>query len=957
MKKFILVTLVLALPLGLWLSNPKKVSALNSDYNGSVFDIQASETESSYATYKTKYNPIYPNTPITVNLGLFDYQNGLVESDEPYIANFTDEQSVTKQGLYIPESGDIAFDVVVPEAGYYQIKTTYLNILGRSSSIQRGVKINGEYPFVEAETISLHRFFKDAFNVSNGREKGKSDIRPKQIEIHLWSTDTFKDRVGYYNEAYYFYFNAGMNTIELIGKREPVVLNSIELFQAPKTPSYQTYYQNYQNLGATVQEAHYTIEAEESFIKSSPSLNPIAEYSTFKFSPYESFITRYNAIGGNNWRIAGDEITWEVTVATAGFYRLNFKAIQNFSNGQSSTRTLKVNGEIPFEEAAQIEFKYNNSLQYVTLGTKKNPQYVYLEAGKNTLSLQANIGTYGEIVQRVNVLIQNLRSFYREVVMRTGLNPDPYQDYLLGRYIVNFNERLSGFESELKAVKSEIIKISGGRSSLISPFDRALNQLEKFLVDEKNVQNGLREFEQNISSLGSWVINVSEQPLTLDQIIVSGNTYKLPSVKVNIFQKMWHELTLFFGSFLEDTDLGSGVSADGPTIEVWIGTGRDQTTLLRQLIDESFTTQEGVNVNLKMVNMGILLQATLSGNGPDVAIGVDQKMPVNWGIRNAIVDLSKFEDFDEVSSWFSPSALEALTFNGSTYALPDTEDFLVMFYRKDILQSIGVNQIPQTWNEVIDISPILQKRYLEFYVPVSQGSLSTVLYAMMRQNGGDLYLNNGESSGMLQKPNIDAFLAFTKLYSDYGFALEANFANRFRSGEMPIGIANYSLYNTLSVFAPEIAGQWDYALIPGVNRDGVLHQESTSTVSSSVIMNNSKHKEASWSFLKWWLSKDTQTDYARGMEAIIGSAARYPTANLEAFEQLPWPVKDYLTLKAQREKAVGIPTVPGDYIVGRHIDNAFRSVLNSNVSPQDALYHYHLKINEEITRKRNELGL
>ena len=91
--------------------------------------------------------------------------------------------------------------------------------------------------------------------------------------------------------------------------------------------------------------------------------------------------------------------------------------------------------------------------------------------------------------------------------------------------------------------------------------------------------------------------------------------------------------------------------------------------------------------------------------------------------------------------------------------------------------------------------------------------------------------------------------------------------------------------------------------------------------------------------------------------AIIGSAARYPTANLQAFEQLPWPIKDYLMLKEQREKAVGIPTVPGDYIVGRHIDNAFRAVLNSSVSPQDALYHYHLKINEEITRKRNELGL
>ena len=125
-----------------------------------------------------------------------------------------------------------------------------------------------------------------------------------------------------------------------------------------------------------------------------------------------------------------------------------------------------------------------------------------------------------------------------------------------------------------------------------------------------------------------------------------------------------------------------------------------------------------------------------------------------------------------------------------------------MFYRKDILENVGINSIPTTWDEVIDISPLLQKRYLEFYIPVTQGSMSTVLYAMMKQNGGELYINEGKESGMLQRENIDAFLDFTKLFSDYGFALEANFANRFRSGEMPIGIANYSLYNTLSVFAP-----------------------------------------------------------------------------------------------------------------------------------------------------------
>src|SRR5690606_14918611 len=136
-----------------------------------------------------------------------------------------------------------------------------------------------------------------------------------------------------------------------------------------------------------------------------------------------------------------------------------------------------------------------------------------------------------------------------------------------------------------------------------------------------------------------------------------------------------------------------------------------------------------------------------------------------------------------------------------------------------------------------------------------------------------------------------------------------------------------------------------------------INNVSTSTVSGSVIIANTKEKHASWEFLKWWLSAETQTAYARGMEAILGAAARYPTANIEAFKSLPWSTKEYLLLSAQRENSVGVPIVPGDYIVGRYIDNAFRSSVNSGVNPRESLYDYTEKINIELIRKRKEFDL
>jgi ABC-type glycerol-3-phosphate transport system substrate-binding protein len=209
----------------------------------------------------------------------------------------------------------------------------------------------------------------------------------------------------------------------------------------------------------------------------------------------------------------------------------------------------------------------------------------------------------------------------------------------------------------------------------------------------------------------------------------------------------------------------------------------------------------------------------------------------------------------------------------------------------------------------------------------------------------------------MEEPARDAFIKFTQFYADYKFIMNASFINRFRTGEMPIGISYYTEYNSLSVFAPEIRGLWGFAPIPGTMTDGVLNNTTTSNVSSAVILKSTKHSEAAWKYLKWWTSKETQVRYGRELEAILGAAARYPTANIEALAQLPWPTSDYKILDEQRRNSCGVPVVVGSYIVGRYIDNAFRAVLNDKANPNDSLYTNVLKINKELERKRKEFGL
>ena len=959
----------------------KKFKYSSKTYENELYSAEKTE-DLAYADYKTSKTQTFPTRKVEIDVTdsqsyVFEKDPDVPEEQEAQAANYTGlslnqlsenyNTEITKFGLYVPETGTITFKVNVPEEGFYNIGLDYFTVEGRSGSISKGLLIDGEIPFTEAKSFTLTRFWKDSFQVGYENpdlQDGVNESRPSAVEIPAWAFSYIKDNRGYYNEPYYIYFTEGEHEITFTSIREPMVLSSIVLEQSPVVKSYSDVQSEYASKNYTkVEDLELKYQAENSTYKSSPTLMPMANYSSNKIEPYVKFITRYNTIGADNWRVSGDSISWNIEVPETGLYNLSFKILQNFNRGMSSSRKLYIDGEIPFEEANNIVFPYSSDWQYFTVGTKTTKYDFYLTEGVHTITLEATIGVYGETTRIVEQTITDLRRLYRDVVMRTGLQPDPYQDYLLTTFIPDLFDRIDKAIEDLTLCRSNIIKIAGERSSLTSSFDRALYQLKEFKKTEKNIQKGLSEFDNNIAALGTWVMTISEQPLTIDFFNIHGTNHKAPKVTNNFFQKLVHEFVLFFGSFSSNNQLKSSVETDGPTITVWITTGRDQSQIIRQMIDEQFVEQNKVNVNLQLVSSGLLLNAIAAGVGPDVAIGVAENIPVNYGIRNAIEDLSTYPGFEEFTQNFHESALTPYRFAGKVYALPDTHDFMVSFIRNDIMDEVGIEDAPDTWDEVIDILPKLQNKYFDYYIPTTQGSLSPVLYAMVQQYGGDLYKGEKGTSTYGYECNFDeantrdAFLDFTNYFYSYGIPLEASFTNRFRSGEMPIGVEYYSAYNTFSVFAPEITGLWSFDLFPGTEKDGEINQSVVSKTTATIMLKDSKEKNAAWKFIQWWLGKDAQVGYARNMEAILGAAGRYQTANINAFEELPWPTKDKIILQRQRQYAVGIPVVPGDYITGRYIDNAFRDVINNGVNAYDALYKNILNINEELTRKRKEFDL
>jgi len=343
------------------------------------------------------------------------------------------------------------------------------------------------------------------------------------------------------------------------------------------------------------------------------------------------------------------------------------------------------------------------------------------------------------------------------------------------------------------------------------------------------------------------------------------------------------------------------------------------------------------------------MAATVAGIGPDVTLFNGAPNVISYAIRKATIDLSSLEGFNDVTKDFHESAIVPYRFNGGVYALPETQSFPMLFYRKDILNELEL-KVPTTWDEVYDCITTLQKNNMTFGCP----TYDVFLY----QNGGSYYNENGSVSRLDSEESVKAFKTWTKFYTNFNLPLSYNFINRFRSGEMPVAIADYSSYNSLVVFAPEIGGSWGMTTVPGtVKADGSVDHSVSASGTAAMIFSKSEDTASAWKFLKWWVGGQTQSSYALKLETKLGASARVMVASRSAFETLNWTTEQAAAIKAQWQWADGTPEVPGGYLMGRHINNIFRKIVYNGEDLRETVSEYKTIVDKELTLKREEYGL
>lgn len=921
--------------------------------------------QTSYTNYVKKYtDAARPDQTVEV-LGK-DYDPASVTDAQITVTTVDGENDVMQ---WANQEGSVSWTVNIPETGVYNIKMIYEALESNTNDVEFSLLIDGESPYATASRITLSKRWINESEIK--QDSRQNDIRPGQISTPCWQETPLEDIDGLFNEPLEFYMEAGEHTITFESEKAEFAVKSFTFYQYEAPAAYTA--PSDSDL-TQAQGQKITLEGETAAYKSSRTLYPTADKSSYLTSSANGSSptkTRYNTIGSGSWTQSTQTVTWEFNVDKAGYYKIGIRGRQDQMRGMYSNRRLYVNGEVPCLEANQIKFYYDTDWSITTPKSENGDDlYFYLQAGTNTISLEAVPGEIGEIMGDLDELVYNINSYYRQIRQITGPDPDEYNNYMIDTAIPSIVPDFKEYAKTLRDKKAEIEKLSNSGGTEAETLEKMAIVLDKCIKKPDLIPEMMSQIKDNITSVSSFVNQYREQPLEVDMIEVATSDQDFTSCDKSFFGSLGFGFKGFIGSFFEDYNALS--DEDESAMECWVMLGRDNAEALQQLISSEYNPTAKTKINLKLVQGGIV-EATFAGKGPDLALFMGGDFPIQLAARGVLTDLTTFSDFDEVKSRFADDATVLYQYNGGTYGLPCDQTFPMLFYRSDILSEYGIDPATDlnTWDGLLNCLPTLQRNYLEvgLILPVmtSTGGTTQVsaitepgnTFAMLLLQQGLNYYNEEQTKTTFDTQEaVNAFDTWTKFYTTYSFQQTYDAFTRFRTGDMPVVIQNYTFYNQLSVAAPEIKGCWGFQPVPGtVQEDGTINHAANSNGSGAIIFTKAADQEGAWDFIKWFTSTDAQVKYGNNIESILGIMGRYATANEEALQQLSWTTSEVNLLLDQLNSQVEIPIIPASYGVTRNVMNAFRAVVNDYDNARDTLFWYNKDINDEITRKLEDLGL
>lgn len=921
-----------------------------------VTTTQDTAQESRLTTNYSTVSKGYKEAVYTGDAIVYRISEAVAKADRAFLTN--NNYEYVNDVLAVKAGDTVTLNIDVPVSGRYVMSFDYLSYDESILPVEMGMKIDGGYPFYEARSMKFETTW-----VSDGVDVDRygNEIVSLPDKLIRWEHKEVMDASYRYSDPLPVELTAGVHKLELNIQEGTLLLGNISLEAPGDVAEYA---------GSTKAEGNaiITIEAEDFYQRNDSSIHAIGEYGS-SLSPLSATTTVLNIIDEDSFNEAGQTVSYQFHVDNAGYYYIGMNYRQSEKNDFPVFVDWKIDGEIPNSAFKSYQVEAANKFRTVTLTDDNDDKLsVYLEPGDHTISLTISADNLRYALEAVDEIMSGISDLSLEVTKVTGTNKDKYRDLKLTRYIPDVQDRLLGWVDELYSLAEQAQPYVNAKSpDKVAAFSYLLiaaNQLKSLAEKPNELVYRVDELSTSVNSINTQIANfvdlINDNDLSIDRIYIYQDGARLPKGQ-NIFQSIGTSLKRFGYSFMGQSYSAS--NTDESHIQVWVNRPRTYVEIMQKMIDEKFTPETGIEVDLSiMTDAQKLILSNASGDTPDIATGINYSIPFDLAIRGSLVDLSKFDNYKEVFGRYSEGLLVPSVVGEGLYSLPETMNFYVMFYRTDILSKLGLS-VPNTMDELIAMLPDLQMRGLNVYYPTAAMLVMRNFHGttpIIYQMDGALYGDTALDILVDSEATVEGFTELTELFTLYDLPVDVpNFYQHFRNGDLPIGIADFNSYNLILNAAPEIANSWSIALVPGIEDEetGEVKRYMSGGAESTVMFSSDDEREQkAWQFMEWWSRADIQAEFGQRLQILYGDEYIWPTANLEAFERLPYPTSDKDIILTQAQYILETPRLLGSYMMERELSNAFNDVVVNGDTVRSRIDEVAKTVLRETERKLEEFG-
>ena len=284
---------------------------------------------------------------------------------------------------------------------------------------------------------------------------------------------------------------------------------------------------------------------------------------------------------------------------------------------------------------------------------------------------------------------------------------------------------------------------------------------------------------------------------------------------------------------------------------------------------QAFTESTGIQVNPTFVayeELAPKILTSASSGGYDVILG-DCIWPAQFAKAGLVLDVTDRVEALELDDIYQ-GALDATRYEGRYYGMPWLNDVKYMFVNTELLKQAGIEELPATWDELIEDAKAVKEQGICEYPIVgcyAQAECLICDYTCIAGSFGGAFVDENNQPTLNSEENVAALDFMASTLQD-GLCnpkslemIEDDVLSTFAAGNAVFAINwTYQYASMNDESQSSVAGQGAIIPIPGTDK------AESATVNGGMplmITAGCGHPDEAWEYMQFLASKEMQAEY------------------------------------------------------------------------------------------------